>query len=1104
MCRHDPQRTGTTSGASNIGTPVAYWKSYLGGAIAPQQLATATLQAGQESLLLASTGTVVATGASGPDLWQTKVLNIGSIVGVADVNGDTNPDLVTFSNNQVYIFSSTGAVEWAEPTGQIGSMGGVRMGDVTGDGLPDVVIQECGCCGVTSGNPGFVYSFAQGFGSPALLGTLPFSTCGSHALTLVNPTGSGALDILVADYTHFALLGGSSVSVLASTQSLGTWVDQSECYPANVDGTPGDEVICLNNATEAPGTNQRSITLLHYDTTVQPAALQVVWSKVVAPDVGGNMNWTNPVADLDGDGTFELVYATDDPTNGWETHIADALTGSDLVAPLVGQIAAGTAALEQASQLDLLTSANQSLTAWAFVRSPSPTATNRWTVAGSALTYPLPALARQQFDASNLVATDLNGDGLADLVVDAIAPSMGLNAFSGKGGASSQIGSLALPSSVGVLQTWVVPALTTKVPQIALARTDGVLNLLDGTLTPTSSGGSTVAIPFGGYYASGAWRELFHGPRVAPLDSSGHDAVLIDDSRATLLRLDASKASLAVPPTTVWESAQTFGAAVQQLDGGAPTIEGLEIVQPVTNPPQYKACSLASDGTTNWAQPLSGNPINDPMPADFNGDGIPDVAFQLGNSSNADLVTIALSGASGSPLWATQPLYPGAGGIQDPGVSLSDWNGDGVQDVFFQGSSTLVLSGVDGSQLASGGPTNVYSMAVLYDTNGDGVPEVTLNAGEWPVSLYSHDLTTALWTAPENDKPYPYSAMVQCPGSPALPMLVEGSWQNPARLKITPMNGPSLGAYSTLVLAGGAVYADETSATAAGAFLGQLTSANAHANLTGKNHPTAVVGSSDGWLYGINPCAGSLDFSVNVGAPVGEAAFGDTDGDGNDEILVTAADGYLYDFKTFSIAAPGFVYDTDPPAVTNQEVSNIVTTNRLSATWGAVTGALSYEVQVVTPSGALVSTPSWQNVGKVTSKSLTGLALKDGAKYQFAVRAVSANGPSADAISPGVTVHFPDGGTDGGPEGGTDASVDAGSDASVDAQTDSPSGLDASPDGSPAGSPEGGGCGCRVVKSSTGHAGTAALALFASGVLILRRRRRILRRRLHALDRGIA
>jgi MYXO-CTERM domain-containing protein len=77
-----------------------------------------------------------------------------------------------------------------------------------------------------------------------------------------------------------------------------------------------------------------------------------------------------------------------------------------------------------------------------------------------------------------------------------------------------------------------------------------------------------------------------------------------------------------------------------------------------------------------------------------------------------------------------------------------------------------------------------------------------------------------------------------------------------------------------------------------------------HEDLTGLGHPSAVVGSSDGWLYAINPCTLELDFAYDFGDAVGAAVFGDTDGDGFDEILVEVSDGYLYDLKQ-NVVAPG-------------------------------------------------------------------------------------------------------------------------------------------------------------------------------------------------------
>lgn len=1092
MARHDAQRIGAADGKANVTTPIAYWRQYLGGAIAGAQLATADVTgSGQQDLLIAAGGRVVATSPSDTVLWQTPPRGIVQFAGMGDLDGDGVIDLVAQSSDHVIILSSrTGAFEWTEPDGEMGTIGSVRVGDVTGDGKADVLVMECGCCGVNSGNTGAYWSFANGFANASRVGAVASTAfaCGaSLSATLVNADTSAQYETLVANSSQFFLLDGAG-NVLANTGVLGTWMSFDECATANIDGLPGDEAVCLlsSNQISVP----RQITVLHYDYAAQPPSLQVLWSNQVAPASGGDMRWVDPLVDLDGDGLFELIVSTDDPANGWLTHVYDARSGTDLVTPIPGQIVAGSAALESKTSRLLLTASGANVTAWTFVRSPSPSITARWAEPNVAvLTYPNTAQASVQSIAGDVLATDLNGDGLPDLVVQGQSPSTSTSLFglSSAGGNLTQLATASLPSGTDLLQAWVLPAVTITKPQIAVARSDGILNLLDGKLQATGTGQppSEVDVHVGGYYASGSWRELFHAPRVVTFGTGASQSVIVNDSRSALLRLDAASASLAVAPTVTWQLTHTYGPTVAASASGANgAIACLALTEPVSNPPQYRVRVVNPDGSIGWDKALNGVPLDDLAPGNFNGDGVPDFALQLGSASSPDLTTVAFSGSDGSLLWTTMPINPGAGGTQSSGLSIGTFAG-AVDDVYLQAGATYVLSGADGSQLATGGPNNTYSMPMLFDTTGSGQDEVILNAGFWPVSLYSHDLTTALWTSTDADHPYPYGAIAQCPGTPGSVVLVEGSLQNPARLKFTTLSGASLGTFTTVVLAGGQLFANEAAAKTAGAFLGQLTSANVHANLTGKNRPSAVVGSSDGWLYGLNPCDRTLDFATQIGAPVGEAVFGDTDGDGNDEVLVTAADGYLYDFKNFVLAAPAYVWDTDPDhGITNHEVSDIVTTNKLSATWAAVSGASSYAVQVVTAKGEQpVSKPLWQNVGNVTSTSLPGLPLQDGTKYLFAVRAIGPNGPSVDAVSSGVTVHFSGG---GGTDGGLDASADSGM------GRDGSSALDGAAEGGATGneSPSGGGCGCRTAGSAGGTAWPAGFCALPFVAIARKRRRR--------------
>ena len=200
-------------------------------------------------------------------------------------------------------------------------------------------------------------------------------------------------------------------------------------------------------------------------------------------------------------------------------------------------------------------------------------------------------------------------------------------------------------------------------------------------------------------------------------------------------------------------------------------------------------------------------------------------------------------------------------------------------------------SGKDGSFISKSTAHPCYFLPTPVDTNNDGVDELVLHGGNGGVMVVGHDLETPIYKSDEDDQPYPYGAIARCPAGP---VLVEGSWRYIARIKMTEL---STAKTSSRVLASGQAYADEATAAAAKVGWGQLTSTSIHADLTGDGRPVAVVGSSDGYLYAIDPCSGDLLFSHDFASAVGEVVFGDSNGDGLDEILVSVADGNLYALK---------------------------------------------------------------------------------------------------------------------------------------------------------------------------------------------------------------
>jgi len=208
-----------------------------------------------------------------------------------------------------------------------------------------------------------------------------------------------------------------------------------------------------------------------------------------------------------------------------------------------------------------------------------------------------------------------------------------------------------------------------------------------------------------------------------------------------------------------------------------------------------------------------------------------------------------------------------------------------------------------------------------------------------------------------------------------------------------------------VVLAEGNLYGTVDDAVADGKRPGFLGNVTIKEDLTGLNDTGAVVGSSDGYLYAVEPCTGSLLWSMNFRFPVGEAIFADTDDDGIDEIVVTVADGYLYGVDREMFPAPGWVHDTDPPSgVTDEDVDSIETQDTLYAAWEPVPLATSYEYGILTASGNFITVPNFINVGPDISVESTGLGLMLGGRYYFAVRAIGPGGSSSEAVSDGVTI----------------------------------------------------------------------------------------------------
>jgi hypothetical protein len=137
------------------------------------------------------------------------------------------------------------------------------------------------------------------------------------------------------------------------------------------------------------------------------------------------------------------------------------------------------------------------------------------------------------------------------------------------------------------------------------------------------------------------------------------------------------------------------------------------------------------------------------------------------------------------------------------------------------------------------------------------------------------------------------------------------------------------------------------------------------------------------------------------GAAVGRR-FGDSDGDGRDEIVVTVADGYRT-ACALEIAAPEAALDR-----------SVVDRSADRRTWGRstleATGrpwlAPATEVAVVDTDGAYVTSPAWRDAGTATTLLIADLPRQQ-PDHRVSVRAISSDGGrSTDTANGGVRVRF--------------------------------------------------------------------------------------------------
>ncbi len=208
----------------------------------------------------------------------------------------------------------------------------------------------------------------------------------------------------------------------------------------------------------------------------------------------------------------------------------------------------------------------------------------------------------------------------------------------------------------------------------------------------------------------------------------------------------ATPLSVTATPPTVTTIAQSGSASDFTLTatvtghGLAPPPTGTVSFLDVTNANATLATAALGNGTTTmgWANPQSPATGSAPQAiavADFNGDGIPDLAIV---NSSSDSVTILIGKGDGTFTASASPQT----GSQPVAIAVGDFNGDGIPDLATANEDstdlTILLGNGDGTFTVAPNtpPTGAYPQSIVAgDFNRDGIEDLAVLNGDTVVLL---------------------------------------------------------------------------------------------------------------------------------------------------------------------------------------------------------------------------------------------------------------------------------------------------------------------------------------------------------------------------------
>jgi hypothetical protein len=657
-------------------------------------LAVANYRSDSVSVLLNTT----APGATTPSYAPQETFATGSrpySVSIGDLNGDGKPDLAiaNLNSNSVSVLLNTtepGATApsyAAQTTFATNTPGSVSIGDLNGDGKPDLAIAN-----VPSNSVSVLLNTTEpGATAPSYAAQATFATGKTPiSVSIGDLNGDGRPDLAIAN----AGLNVNSVSVLLNTTAPGATTPSYASQATFATGvTPNSVAIGDLNGDGKPDlaiANGSSDSVSVLVNTTAPGATTPSYANQ-ATFATGDTPRSVSIGDFNGDGKPDLAVAN---MSSNSSNSVSVLLNATLLGPPSGAIspqstfATGSGSFS-VSMGDLNGDGKPDLAIANAISNSVSVLLNTTAPGATAPSYASQATFATGTRPYSVSIGDLNGDGKPDLAIT--------NAFS---------------DSMSVLLNTMAP----------------------GATTPSYASQAT--------FATGIF------PRsvaIGDMNGDGQPDLAIanygSNSVSVLLNTTAPGATTPsyAPQATFAAGNSPFSVSTGDLNGdGQPDLAIANFLFP-SNSVSVLLNTTAPGATTPSYSPKAtfatgGYPYSVSI-GDMNGDGKPDLAIANRFSDSVSVLLNTTAPGATTPSYAPQATF--ATGDSPTSVSIGDLNGDGKPDLaianrFSDSVSVLLNTTAPGATTPSYAPQATFATGdsprsvSIGDMNGDGKPDLAV------------------------------------------------------------------------------------------------------------------------------------------------------------------------------------------------------------------------------------------------------------------------------------------------------------------------------------------------------------------------------------------